>query len=143
MEDPRCKMKNAARGCPRNLIWRPMCQNRIFQIWLNFAPMGPGPWLGWQWRPRILGMGLMGANAPKSGPYIHQLVGSRLQTDSLSATRCRHANPQGLLPASVPRSLVAPEGAGGHHSVAFMLHCSTHAQVQPQLCFTCSSILPP
>ena len=79
LEDPRCKMKNAARGCPRNLIWRPMCQHRIFRIWAKFRPMGPGPWLGWQWRPRILGTGLMGANATKSGPYIHQLAGCRLQ----------------------------------------------------------------
>ena len=30
------QMKNGARGCPRNLIWKPMCQNRIFHFFTFF-----------------------------------------------------------------------------------------------------------
>ena len=37
-EDQKIQMKNAARGCPRKFIWRPMCENMIFQIWFNFGP---------------------------------------------------------------------------------------------------------
>ena len=66
---------------------------------------------GWLARgSRILGQAKVQGNTLGLGPYIYQLAGSRLQTDSLSATRCRHANPQGLSPAITPRSLVAPEG---------------------------------
>ena len=41
-EDQNFKMKNAARACPRKFIWRPMCQNRIFQILAQFWAQGPG-----------------------------------------------------------------------------------------------------
>ena len=86
-------------------------------IWVKFGP-NLGPWaqalgLAGSGGPRILGTSKMEGLSLGLGPYIYQLAGCRLQTDSMSATRCRHANPQGLLPASGPRSLVAPEGAGG------------------------------
>ena len=81
-EGPRCKMKNSTRGCPLNLILRPMCQNRIFPIWVKFGPMGPG-WLaglaGWP-GPRILVIHPVEGNEPVPGPHYNiHIAGDRLQ----------------------------------------------------------------